>query len=157
MKLLKGLALAVVSLGLSFAANAVTVTQYSGTGVWKSSKGTSGTYTAQSKIELDGDILKIADTITLSDNTSFNLSTKAKKIDDTFFDILNDKDEPIGSGYCFPNETGKTCHSETSTPEYFTETTVHIMGNNIHRIGSKFVFESGEKTIWKDTLNTLHL
>jgi hypothetical protein len=153
MKRLQQIVLGVASFAFAVSASAVTVTHYEGAGVWKDSKGGAGNYTVVSTMEHDVNTLKIHDVVTI-DGKVENINSTLQKIDDTFYDVVDESNQPIGSGYCFPIEGstgGKLCHTEVDLADGFVESTVHLVGDTLSRMGSK-VNQDGEKIIWKDTL-----
>ncbi len=141
----------VVVLSLSFSALSAF---YSGVGAWKSNTGESGNYSAVATIELvDDNNIAINQTLTFS-NDVLNFSVVLQKIDDNFYDVVNDQGEYIGDGYCWHNheQNAKICHTVTHEQGYIAESTIKKTEDAIYRIGSKTNLENSEKIIWKDEL-----
>lgn len=128
-------------------------TAYTGSGLWKSTDGKSGDYTVQANIDSQDNTVTISQTLNFGEST-LALEYIIQKIDETFFNILNNANETIGEGYCLPLGTNadKICHSDSVTDNWLTESTIKITADRIYRIGSKSDIETGEKIVWKDSL-----
>lgn len=127
---------------------------YSGAGVWKSNDGESGNYNAEATIEQGSDnTVAINQTITF-DNEAMNIKFVLQKIDDNFYNVLNDQNEPVGSGYCWTldAEGEFLCHTVSHENNHVVESTIKKTADTIYRIGSITNNETGKKTIWKDAL-----
>ncbi len=141
-------------LSLSFSVS-VFAEQYTGKGIWKSTSGQSGTYTANAVVEAKEDGITITETINLADQ-SFYMTYFYKKTDDTFFTVMLEG-TVVGKGYCWPLEDAvgsKVCHSDTEFQGYKGESTVKVVGKTIFNIGSK-TMPNGETIIWKDMLQAV--
>jgi hypothetical protein len=128
--------------------------EYRGTGEWKKDSGDSGSYTVQATIEESNELVSIDQIWNFGEGGEvLSLKNTIQKIDDYFFNILDKKNEVVGNGYCWPlGEKDKICHSEGVQNEALLESTIKLTESKIYRFGSKFDWETGEKLIWKDTL-----
>lgn len=127
---------------------------YSGQGTWKSSSGLSGDYLVEANIELGiDDTVTINQTLAL-DGEVLNMSLVLRRIDDTFFEVIDEEGQVVGSGYCWPLETEEAalCHSVSHYEDYVIESTIKGVADAIYRMGSKTDLASGDKIIWKDVL-----
>jgi hypothetical protein len=127
---------------------------YSGKGTWRNTNNATGEYNVEINVTpSEENLVSIAQTLTFSDHTlAYNVNIQ--RIDDHFFNILDENNEQIGTGYCFTLEApeNKICHSETETEEYYVESSLKFYDGQIYRFGSKTDYQSNEKLIWKDHL-----
>lgn len=139
---------------LLFSLSAFT-TAYSGAGVWKSVSGTSGEYNVATTIDVGADNTVTIDETLTFDNEALKLHFVLQKIDDTFFNVLNQNGEKIGDGYCWslePQVGEMICHTESRIDGYTVESTIKKTADAIFRFGSKTSIDNNEKIVWKDTL-----
>lgn len=147
------------SIGVFFAASFFSLlafsATYSGTGKWKSSKGEQGSYSVVANVSMTSDsLMSISETLDLGAGSTLSVSVNLQKIDDTWYNVVDDAGNKIGSGYCWTCEStqNKICHSYLRRDNYVVETTIKKSGDDIYRIGSKTMVDSGEKIIWQDKL-----
>jgi len=128
------------------------VSEYSGSGIWKTIKGGSGEYTTFTRMERFGNALSISDTVT-ANGVTFKLTTLIVETDDTFLDVY-DEGVHVGSGYRFQDSKNKMSryHTESDMNGWHYESTMNLSASRIQRIGSKTKLSTGEKIIWKDNL-----
>lgn len=126
---------------------------YSGSGSYKTNSGYEGDYSVVASIEEVGDLVAIYQTIDFSEEV-LNLAILLQKTGENFYDVLDaDTGEVVGSGYCWDLEgEDMICHSYSHHDDYVFEISIKKHGDYLYRIGSKTDLSSGEKVIWKDSL-----
>ena len=60
----------------------------------------------------------------------------------------------IVDGYCFKGEKHKTCHHKITHMGHHVETTVHVMGNKVYRMGS--VHHNGKIVKFRDKMRKVN-
>lgn len=130
--------------------------QYAGSGTWKKSKGGSGEYTAKSIVEKIDTTVNITDEITSAGKTH-TIKLTLRLVDNTFYDAFNEKNEQIGTGYCFKNKVKDicVCHTDLNYEDGYGESTIEIRSDRVYRMGSKVTAATGERIIWTDELKVV--
>jgi hypothetical protein len=124
---------------------------FTGSGIWKTNKGASGSYTSSgtASVQADGSKL-ITKTVTVG-SQSVTVTFSVQKVDDTFFKIFKDGAK-VGGGYCWtsPSAATKLCHWGLQNADGTKlEGTAKLQNGVAHEMGSKWDPATQVKTIWK--------
>jgi hypothetical protein len=148
---------ALLGLGTLLLSASVSAHSYSGSGTWKATGGTSGTYTATltSNHQTDGSML-VNKSYTTSDGKTKSFQFTVNKMDDTFFTISSGG-ATIGGGYCWPSPHhagAKLCHYGLHNADGAKiEETLDISTAGIHRMGHKWDPNTQQAVTWLDDLS----
>lgn len=118
---------------------------FTGTGDWKGPGGSTGSYTVETTIS--GDVVtsryvwpqKGGDR---KESTTLRFATK----DGPFFDLVNEKGEPAGGGFCVE----ELCHYRIETGSLVVEETIRFLPDSLEKLGAKK--GPGFQVAWKETL-----
>ena len=107
---------------------------YKGFGSWQKQSGDKGAY----KVEVNGMYNEAGLSVAQNYKSSkgeWSFGYEVAKKENGFFDMMRDGDK-IGDGYCVSGRRSKTCHYSYTFRGMRVETTVHLMGKRMYRVGS---------------------
>ncbi|MBP6218404.1 MAG: hypothetical protein KA436_07440 [Oligoflexales bacterium] len=152
----------VISLVLAMSSNyalafSTADSRYEGTGHSMSSTGVASTYAARVEIVpgADNDV-GVLNTYTLENGSRYLWNYTVRSGDHGMFAVWS-QNTAIGNGYCMDlsENAGKWCHYSLKFDNLQLEESIIMKGNNLFRMGSKYLPATAMKYMWRETLSKL--
>ncbi len=141
-------AIAVLAAGLAQAASpALPAGSYAGTATWRGQGGSSGTYTVERTFSGNTMSYHFAWTEPKPREETHTM-TLAMKGSDPVFDVLDEKEQVVGKGYCYDD----TCGYHAAFGPVNVDETFHWNGGSMEVTGAKS--GPGFSVAWKETLKS---
>lgn len=118
---------------------------FEGKGNWQGPGGSSGSYAVETTVA--GDVVT-SRYVWSQEGGDRKESATARFVakDGPFFDVVNEKGEPTGSGFCVED----SCHYRVETGSLVIEETIRFSAGSLEKLGAKK--GPGFQVAWKETL-----